>query len=154
FSFDVTNPWVGSVNEDNLYVQVGVTSTYEVQSVTATVSDRTTNLIYGSNLGWTGNLALGGLARGTQILTVVATDVFGNSGQTQTSFVHDLPPVLSVIEPATALFARPQFRVRASATDDDPNGAVIKAYVNGSRLLAMATNTLDAVVDISETDGS
>jgi len=156
FSFDVTNPWVGSVNEDNLYVQVGVTSTYEVQSVTATVADRATNLMYDANLGWTNNLALAGLARGTQTIAIVATDFLGNSGQTNISFVHDQPPVLTVIEPAAPLMVRPQFRVKASATDDDPKGAVIKASVLehlGLRPLAMATNTLDAVVDISEFDG-
>jgi hypothetical protein len=167
---NVTSPVDGALVGDNLSVVVNPTSTYQVQSVIATVGDRTTNLSYTRNVGWTGTLSLVGVSRGAQTLIAQAVDVYGNSGQSQVSFVHDSPPALTVLEPssspssynisATASFTRPTMRVRASATDDDPSGgAVIRVYkgdggLYGSTLLATATNSLDTIVDLSNWDGS
>jgi len=153
-SLDVTTPIAGALVGDNLAVVMNAASTYQIQSVTATVANRTTNLLNSLNVGWTGNLSLAGLSRGTQTLLVTAIDVYGNSGQSQISFVHDVPPVLTLLNPSPSfsVFTRPQLEVRAVATDDDPVGVVIQVYCGGV-LLAKATNNLDAVVDLSNWDG-
>jgi len=152
----VTSPASGALVGDDLKVIVGATSTYEIQSVTATVADRVTNLVYTTGVGWTGDLGLSGLSRGAQTLKVNAIDAFGNSGQTQVSFIYDRPPQLAVLEPTNLTLARPQLRVRATASDDDPVGTVVRVYrysVRGSTLLASGTTNLDSVVDLSPWDG-
>ena len=101
---------------------------------------------------------LAGLPRGPQTLSLNATDVFGNSGQTQVSFVHDQPPVLTVLEPTLPIFTHTRLHVVANATDDDPVGVVIRVYTQGIKffdkiVLATATNSLDTFVDLSPWDG-
>jgi hypothetical protein len=152
----VTSPAAGALAGNSLHVVAGMTSTYQIQSVTATVAGRLTNLIFNVTVGWTGDLSLTGLPRGPQTLSLNATDVFGNSSQTQVSFVHDQPPSLTVLEPTLPSLTRPQLHVVANATDDDPAGAIIRVYnfgYRGSALLATATNSLDTFVDLSAWDG-
>jgi len=166
-TLNVTSPVAGALAGNSLHIVAGATSTYQIQSVTAPVAGRLTNVTFDATAGWIGDLSLAGLPRGPQTLSLNATDVFGNSGQTQVSFVYDQPPVLTVLDPPTSsydtsksAFTRPALRVRASATDDDPVGAVIQVYMgdpppygNGT-LLATATNSMDTVVDLSNWDGS
>ena len=75
-SLNINTPAAGSLVGDNLSVVVGTTSTYEIQSVTATVANRATNLVYSMNVGWTGTVSLLGLPRGPQTLIVKAVDFF------------------------------------------------------------------------------
>jgi len=155
-SLNINTPVAGSLIGDNLSVVVGTTSTYEIQSVTATVADRVTNLVYTAVAGWTGDIWLSGLSRGAQTLKVNAIDAFGNSGQTQVSFIYDRPPQLAVLEPTVLALARPQLRVRATASDDNPVGTIIRVYrywFRGSTLLASGTTNLDTLVDLSPWDG-
>ncbi len=165
-TLNVTSPAAGALAGNSLHIVAGATSTYQIQSVTATVAGRLTNLTFDATAGWIGDLSLAGLLRGPQTLSLNATDVFANSGQTQVSFVYDQPPVLTVFEPSTSsydtsmsAFTRPALRVRASATDDGPVGAVIQVYIGdgvpwSSTLLATATNSMDTVLDLSNLDGS
>jgi hypothetical protein len=167
-TLNVYSPAAGALVGNSLNIGAVVTSTYQIQSITATVAGRLTNLTVDATAGWIGGLSLAGLPHGPQTLSLNATDVFGNSGQTQVSFVHDLPPVLTVLEPSTpsdfaaslSAFTRPALRVRGSATDDDPGGSVVINLYKGdnprvnSLLLATATNKMDTVVDLSNWDGS
>src|SRR5262249_6570281 len=121
-----------------------------------TVADRVTNLVYTTGVGWTGDLGLSGLSRGAQTLKVNAIDAFGNSDQTQVSFIYDRSPQLAVLEPTVLALARPQLRVRSTVSDDDSVGTVIRVYrywFRGSTLLASGTTNVDAVVDLSPWDG-
>ena len=166
-TLNVTSPTAGDLAGNSLHIIVAsVTSTYQIQSVTATVAGRLTNLTFDATAGWIGDLSLTELPRGPQTLSLNATDVFGNSGQTQVSFVHDQPPVLTVFEPSTpsdntysvSAFTRPALRLRGSATDDDPVGVLIQVIVGDvqfpSALLATATNSMDTVVDLSNWNGN
>src|SRR5260370_720163 len=74
-------PAAGDLVGNSLHIVAGVTSTYQIQSLTATVAGRLTNLTF--NASWIGDLSLAGLPRGPQTLSLNATDVFGNSGQAQ-----------------------------------------------------------------------
>src|SRR6516164_11797058 len=100
-TLSVTSPTAGALVGNSLNIAASGTSTYQIQSITAAVAGRLTNLTFDATAGWIGGLSLAGLPRGPQTLSLNATDVFGNSGQTQVSFIHDLPPVLTVLEPST-----------------------------------------------------
>ena len=153
----VDKPSAGALVGDNLSIVVETGSTWEVQTVTAAVAGRMTNLTYTANVGWTGNLSLAGLSQGQQMLQINATDVFSNSSQAQQSFVYDRPPVLTLLEPTLPALGRTQLRVRAIATTDSPAGAFIGVYSPDffglGPLLASATNNLDTVIDVSKWDG-
>jgi hypothetical protein len=156
-TLSVTSPAAGALAGNNLHIVVAsVNSTYQIQSVTATVSGRLTNLTFDATAGWIGDISLAGLPRGPQTLSFSATDVFGNSGQTQVSFIYDQPPTLTVLEPTLPVLTRPQLHVVAKATDDDPIGAVIRVYYvgpYGTILFATATSSLDTFIDLSAWDG-
>ncbi|HEX5222236.1 MAG TPA: hypothetical protein VFZ59_21965, partial [Verrucomicrobiae bacterium] len=46
FTFNIAQPAANALVGDSLPVQVSVASTYELQSVTATVEGRTSNLVF------------------------------------------------------------------------------------------------------------
>src|SRR5947208_2162153 len=65
------------LTHEDLGVTVQVSSTYQLQSVLAFVEDRTNQLAFSSDY-CRGFVNLAGLTRANKVLTVVATDVFGN----------------------------------------------------------------------------
>jgi hypothetical protein len=142
-SVSILFPGSGAAAHENLPVTVQVTSTYQLQGCVAFVEDRTNQLVFSGGY-WTGTLSLTGLARGNKTLTVVATDVFGNSGQAQRSIVYDLAPTLSVTTPRNGTVIRSRVQVSASAADDGPTPPVIQVF-NGNEL-ARGTNTLDTSI--------
>jgi hypothetical protein len=141
-------PLSGAVAHENLGVTVQVTSTYQLQSCEAFVEDRTNQLV-SSPPYWIGTLSLAGLARGNKTVTVVATDVFGNSGQAQRSFVYDLPPKLAVTAPPNGTVVRPSLHVTASANDDGPTPPMIEV-VDSYNYYARGTNTLDTNIFLAD----
>lgn len=111
---------------DSLAIEVRVSSTFEISSVTASVGPLTTALTCcGGRFtnAYTNTLTLDGLARGPQTLTITVTDALGNSGQAQRLFFLDRLPTLSVGSPldATVIYGN-QLDVRFGCADDDPAG--------------------------------
>src|SRR5579862_3642360 len=150
FTFNIQQPQSNAIVGNQLVLQVGITSTYELKTVSAGVAGQSTNLGFSSpDSAWTNTLSLLAISRGTNLLTITATDVFGNSGQTQSVFLKDLPPTLTIIEPTAGTVARPQFQLNVTAADDDPVGAVISVYA-GANLIATGTNSINSIVSISE----
>lgn len=158
----------GQIVHHSLYVAAATSSTYELQSVQATIDGLTASLVYTTSAysncqigvctpqpGWANTISLAGLTRGVKTLTVTAIDVFGNSNSAQRSLIHDLPPTLTVIAPTDATVARPEVVVSASATDDDPAGTKIDVFQGGvgGPILASGTNTLNTTLDFSGADG-
>src|SRR6267142_7145990 len=146
-SVTIDYPLSGAIAHENLGVTVQVTSTYQLQSSQAFVEDRTNQLAFAAPY-WTGTLSLAGLARGNKVLTVVATDVFGNSSQAQRSFVYDLLPTLVVTAPTNGTVIRSSVHVAASSTDDSPTPPLIQVLNGGE--LARGTNSLDANVALPD----
>jgi hypothetical protein len=153
FSFNLVQPQSGAIVGTQLSVQVGITSTYQLNTVTATVAGQTSNLMFSSAASaWTNTLSLLGLSRGTNTLILAATDVFGNSGQMRSDFLKDLPPTLNVTEPAPGTVARPGLRLDVTAGDEDSAGAIINVY-SGVSLVATGTNTIHTNATIPGNDG-
>jgi hypothetical protein len=153
----IISPNSGTVVHEGLYVSANVSSTYELQSVQASVEGRVTNLVF-SNGTWVNTLSLVGLSRGNKMLTVTATDVFGNSGQAQRSFVFDMPPNVNVVAPAQGTVARPGIHINVSAADDDPAGTALYVWqaiqdVYVGEMFAAETNSVNTNLSLGSYDG-
>ena len=141
-SVDIIQPCCPDfLTHEDLSVAAQVSSTYQLQSLLAFVEDRTNQLAF-SAPDWRGIVNLAGLSRGNKVLTVVATDVFGNSNQAQRSIVYDLPPTLIVTSPPDGTVVRSGLHVAASATDDGPTAPYIE-LVDQYNYYGRVTNTLD-----------
>jgi hypothetical protein len=88
-------------------------------------------------------------------VTVVATDVFGDSGQAQAVFTFDRKPVLTVSEPLAESVARPTIHVTLSCTDDDPAGCSSVTVVNHERGTTLATGSasIDTTISLASDEG-
>ena len=175
-SIDGINPTPGTLVGENLHVGVKINSFYEIQEVKARVETLETVLVYSDTAycvlgahyycypGWMGNISLSGLARGTKLLTVTATDVFGGMAEAQTSFIYDLPPVLTIQAPIDQTVAHPEIQLTANCTDDDPAGCV-SIIVTATDLSGMgyplgypvlidrSATSIDEVVSLADFDG-
>ena len=134
----------GQMVHDALYVAATTSSTYEIQSVQASIDGRTASLAFTTAAytncplgncspqpGWSNTISMTGLSRGSKTLVVTAIDVFGNSNSAQRTVVYDLPPTLAVATPTVGTVARPEIQIAASATDDDPAGARLDVFRDG-----------------------
>ncbi|MHC1764902.1 MAG: hypothetical protein AB9869_11465 [Verrucomicrobiia bacterium] len=163
---NIVYPAAGAFSGDSLTVVVTVSSTFEIKEVVARVEGRQGDLLfspnaysdkYGSHPGWTGTLSLSGLARGEKTLSVTATDAFINSAAAQAAFVYDRKPTLTVTGPLTNTVARPQVRIAATCTDDDPAGCALAVYVSrGVERVPIASgqDRLDQELSLMAYDGS
>ena len=157
----IVRPSTGEVSGTDLWIVATVSSTYQLESVVATVAARPVSLTYVPSAycdrfchpGWTGTLSLAGLPRGPQTITVVATDALTGTGQAQGTFVYDQPPQ-QVIGPLEETVARPDLHVTLACTEDDPAGcvSVTVSIVNGP-ILATGVSSLCVTVSLSPYDG-
>lgn len=132
FTITIVNPVIGGISEDSLSIGVLVSSTFELASVKAQVEGREVALAFSNNgvcgagggctPGWSGALSLAGLSRGTKLLTITATDVFGAVGQAQRQFLYDRRPQISFSNPIAESVTGLTIRVTANCVDDDPAG--------------------------------
>jgi hypothetical protein len=165
----VQPPANGMIAHKSIYVAVTASGPYEIQSVQASLEDRTVPLVYSSAAytncpvgmcvempGWSNSISLVGLTRGNKVLTVTAIDVLGNSNSAQRTIIYDLPPDLIVNAPAIGTVARPEVAISLAATDDDPTGTRLDVFRDGvgGVLLASDTNTLNTTLNFSGADGA
>jgi hypothetical protein len=149
-SINITQPATGALISGSLVVQATVSSLFELSSVTATLENHQTNLVY--SLGtWTNMFSLENLSRGPKTLTIAAQDVFGNVAQTQRVVTLDNPPVVTVKAPLNGTVARPGIYVEVSATDDDTNAGVriyihSPYYSTGHGLVLRGTNEVRGTI--------
>lgn len=161
----------GQMVHDALYVAATTSSTYEIQSVHATVGGQTTGLVFSSSAwtncplgvcnpmpGWAVEVPLAGLPWGTNILIVTAIDALGNSNSVQRAFVLNRLPTMTSWTLPEGTVARPEVSFVASASDDDPAGVTIDVFrdrVNNSSgvLLASGTNSLNTTLSFAEDGG-
>lgn len=119
----IASPTAGQSFIDDVPVRVTVTSTFDLDSVTARVGSTDFPLVYScSPCGWrtTVELAPLDLPPGDTLLRVTAEDVFGAAGESTRTFVYAPPPILEVLEPTSWATALPRIRVRATCVDVVP----------------------------------
>ncbi len=142
----------------DLKVVATVQSLYQLTSVTAQVESRQASLVF-SDSRWEGTISLLGLQRGDKLLTVTAFDFYGGTAQIQRTIRYDQPPTLVVQAPLSETVARPEVRVAASCTDDDPAGCAsvtveVSAGDNPGPLLASGISSVDTVVSLDAYEGT
>lgn len=138
---------------DSLFINVAVTSSHTINSVTATVDGRQVSLSPFPQR-WMGNLDLSGLPSGLKTLVITANNSAGNTVSASTTFWLDRLPVIAVSAPVAGDVARPTFNYSATCTDDDSRGCVsltLTAHPNNLPhvVLASGVNSLSGVADLS-----
>src|SRR5262249_19508540 len=142
--------------DDSLAIAATVNSTYSLQSVSATIADRVSSLTFSTCAftsvtglcvaGWGGSISLVGLSKGPQTLTITANDVLSHSASSSRSIIYNQRPRVVVEQPANDTVARPGLRVRASCSDDGPQGCtLIEVKVGGTRL-ASGITSIDQII--------
>jgi MYXO-CTERM domain-containing protein len=147
------------VNKTSLPVSVVVTSTLAVATVQAQVDAVVVVLTFAGSGKYTGTLDLTGLASGGKTLTVTATDVQGNIGSAQVSFVYHLPPTITITSPLQDTVARTLLGISATCAQADgtPCASFRVGYVYANKqtslaaLLATSADgaSIDRVVDLA-----
>ncbi|MFO1475219.1 MAG: hypothetical protein U1F98_01035 [Verrucomicrobiota bacterium] len=131
-------PGANAIVGDNVHVVETGYSTYSLQGIQATLADRSVSLVYTTAAyrdktytwiaGWTNDLSLVGIPRGTNILTVTATDVFGTAQQVQQRVMVARPPQIAVNEWTNGIVVRPVVHVEASTATEDPAGCTLTVF--------------------------
>lgn len=132
-----------------------VTSEFELKSVTAELGGKVIPLVFDVRTGrWraVGPVDLTAVPSGTNLIRFDATDAFGQTTTTNATVVIDRPPVLHVSFPDGAL-ARPVIRIEASC-EDDLGDCTVQVMNDQNEVLLIASNRIDAVVDLSTYEGS
>ncbi|WP_188315906.1 T9SS type A sorting domain-containing protein [Chitinophaga agrisoli] len=142
---------VGSAarNDDHLDIVVGVSSTYELDTIWAAVEDRSTPLVYDQDRrAYLGALSLTGLPQGVQHLVVFAKDVFGNSQTATKDFIFDSYPVLAVVSPVD--YTSYQHKLHIKANVSDVGSAHCKGKIESSQgsFKLEFVNSIDTLVDV------
>ncbi|HEU0015750.1 MAG TPA: Ig-like domain-containing protein [Longimicrobium sp.] len=144
---------------DRVTVAARMTTAGSGITMTARVMDRTTALAYDGRSEFVGTLDLAGLPRGPLELRVRAQSAVGDTGAVVVPVIHDTPPGLAVQAPAFNTVARPDLRIDADCTDDDPAGCtsvvvdLMNFQVPGARL-ASGTTGVHTTVSLAAQEGS
>lgn len=95
-------------------INVTVNSPNLLSSVVASIGNASTPLTFGS-AGWSGTLNLSSLPGGAATLTIVATDVTGDSASTSRAVTHSREPTLTIDTPNNSV-ARPCLHLKVTCT--------------------------------------
>ena len=94
----IISPAAGHVVDSNAAIQANIISTYQISTVTASAKGRSVSLTPAGGIAYTGTLSLAGLPAGvTDTLTVVATDINGNSQTASGTFIYDQAPKVTIV---------------------------------------------------------
>ena len=147
-------PYPIQVVGDNLNIQVMIESTYQINSVTASLPGGKSVLLSwgGGSTGYTGTISLLGLPQDTTTLTITAVDAYNNPATVTGRFIYDHPPTLTVDSPAAYTVAMPNLHLRTRCHSD--SGActisvVLQPTEATSVTLGTYTDSVDANYDLS-----
>ncbi|HWK88496.1 MAG TPA: Ig-like domain-containing protein, partial [Longimicrobium sp.] len=138
---------------DLMTVAARITTPGSGITMTAQVMDRTANLVFSVN-EFSGTLDLSGLPRGELTLRVRAQAANGDTGVVNVPIIHDNPPRLTVAAPVFNTVARPELRIDADCTDDDPAGCTsvvvdVMNFATPSGRLASGTTGVHTTVSLA-----
>jgi hypothetical protein len=155
---ELVKPAAASTSPGALDVQVRVTSTYQIEAVTAQVGTLSASLQSVAVGTWSGHLELGSSPWGAQSLTVSARDVTGHTEEVHRGFTLDRPPAVTLTQPAWEKAVVSTVNVAASCQDDDPGGCSGNLEVQVTRyptpdstepVLASGAQAVSATLDLS-----
>lgn len=153
------SPQTGSVYPDDRnappFAIARINSEFELRGVTATLSTQTLSLAFsppGNEWRAAEAFNISNTPAGTNIIRFVATDVFGNSAETNYLIVIDRVPVLNLLSPSEGALARPILSGAAVASDDlgTPWIHVLNAsYFSPSPFFHTRTTLAKFIMDLS-----
>jgi hypothetical protein len=155
FTFEFSTPTPLQLVGDSFDVAVRVTSTFQVDSVRASVGDSSRLLQYNAGQNrWLGWVRTTGIPSDTILLEVRATDAFGAGATAQQQVILDRPPGVTLTAPSNHSVARPTVHVSATCTDDGPGGCVdtYVAIAFGPKV-ADGVTSVDSVTSLASHEG-
>jgi hypothetical protein len=152
-TINIVVPAEGGVGGYELPVLVTISSPFEVTSVKASTEDRELALTF-TTRGWTGNIPLAGVGYGEKMLTVTATDAFGNTAQAQRKYIHDVPPSLTVNAPLDETVAHSTVFIDVTCTDDGPAGCASLTASDDRQTIAVGRDSIKGFFPLTAPDGS
>lgn len=149
-------PVANTASDSSLLVSVGITSTFSLSSIVATVENHSVNLVFDQfNNDFRAYLPLSGLQKGVPLLlTVVATDAFNNQQSVSENFIYAPPPTVTIIAPYEYSNAYPSIHVKGfTVSIDDTCHLEIKVDFNGIIFIKDFIGSVDTVINIQPTSG-
>ena len=141
-SVTITSPKAGAIFNEGVTIEAQITSTYQLQSVNASVASAVGPLTFDSQQNvWSGNLNMAGIASPANVtLTVSATEAFGGTGSASVVVDLDRPPTISVTAPLPGTVGLPSVHVTAQCTDDSGDCVLTiqNAIVSGAQSTHLA----------------
>ena len=138
-----------------------ITSEFELRSASATLSTQTLSLAFApfSNNEWRAADAfdISNIPSGTNVIRFSATDVFGNTAETNHVIGIDRFPVINVFAPAEGALARPVISSATAARDDLGTPTIVILNANPFTPLPplqQRTTYLEAPMDFSTSEES
>lgn len=156
------SPQMGSVYPDDRnappYAIARINSEFELRSVTSTLSTQTLSLAFfppGNEWHAAEAFDISNTPSGTNVVRFLATDVFGNSAETNHVIVIDRVPVIEVLSPAEGALARPILFSTAAASDDRGTPSIhVLSGLNPPTLFHQRTTFAEFIMDLSPAEES
>ncbi len=153
----ISQPGTGLLVADTLVIRAAVTSTYSIESVTATLGATQIALAF-SNGQWRGTIPIADLPTGPLQLFVTARDVNGAQNTRSVIVVHDRAPRLVISAPGSRAVARPGIAYAATCADDDPAGCssltveVVRPFAS-TQVVATGTSQVSGTTSVTSPAG-
>ncbi|HZX58711.1 MAG TPA: hypothetical protein VFE54_08295, partial [Mucilaginibacter sp.] len=149
----IVSPAATGRYQDVLNIVVGITSTYAMDTVKATVSGRSVLLTRNPSDGYfEGTLSLTGLAQGLHQMDIYTLDALGNSLHTLRQFTYDSYPIVTIQSPTSYTFYQNKVHIKATVSDPGhTNCAGTVYYPNNISIPTYSfsfVNSIDTLVDL------
>lgn len=141
-TIDIQNPVANGRYADNLSIAATITSAYVMDTVRASVSDRTVLLVQTGGV-YRGTLSLAGLSQGPLVLQIYTRDVLGNIATKDQPFIFDTPPVVNLESPVAYTTYQTKIRIKASVSDVGSTN--VKGVVNTVYTTTQAINFINSI---------
>lgn len=161
-SLSIVEPTHNWLVNGEMNVAVSVESELDIATLTATVGDESVPLVYSAEAvcdegdcapGFIGQIPLGELPSGVQLLTVTAVDVEGRSISEERDVRLDNKPVLTIAKPLNLTAVTRYLAVNVACTDDTGDCEITVTVIGApNRLLASGVGSLLDSLDLSEFD--
>jgi hypothetical protein len=140
---------------DTIELRVKAVSPRAVASVRAEVAGIKTALTLRSGGDWDARIDISKLPLDTLPITVVVTDVAGDTATSVTRVLHDRLPTIDLVAPLNETVARPQLSYSATCTDDFPGCtiSIFDGFPETTPPLVTGTGKISGTLSLAVSEG-
>lgn len=158
----ISSPAAGAIAGKEVRITAGVQSGYEVQEVFAMVAGTRVPMTFSQNAicsrswcspGWIGLMSLAGVAEGPLTLRVTAKDITGSTGSSNSTFIHDTPPAVSLSLPEDQAVSSGSITLKAECTDLMNGGCTGLVATVGNTVIAEGKAAIEGVFSLLPWNG-